>query len=234
MKRLKLVAVIMGALFALAMMASSAFAAVNLPDVSVTLAGGTYPIHILGTSPAKTDLFDASGAVLKGEGVTLLLLTKELSALGTFTTDFTNVEEPKEQSKCSTPGDAKGVVLVSGEFHVVPLEVSAALPLGVLFLVSEFEIKCEEGLNPIIRGDTLSTLEDLGTETTELTKVLGTLEGSESGEPALTSYFNNGGTKITVKLETEAGAGFVKSAENVVGPVDLSVLGSQMIVITGR
>ena len=233
MKRLKLAGVIMGALFALAMMASSAFAEVKLPDISVTLTGGTYPVHILGKSEANTSLGTASGVTLKGKGVTLLLLVKELSALGSFTADFTNVEETKHAIKCNTTGDVEGVVLLSGEFHVVPLEVSAALPLGVLFLVSEFEINCPGGTNTVVRGNTLSSLEDLGTETTELTKVLGTLEGA-NGVPDITHYFNDGGTEIKAKLESESGAGFVATDEDVEGPVDLSVLGSQMIVITNR
>jgi hypothetical protein len=234
MKRLKLVGVIMGALFVLAVMASNALAAVNLPDISVTLTGGIYPVHAVGTLPkALTFLGDASGVVLQGTGVTLLLLTKELSALGTFTTDFTNVEEPKTGAKCSSTGDASGVVLVSGEFHLVPLEVSAALPLGVLFLVTTLEIKCKESIEVVVRGNTLSTLENIGTENQELTGFAGTLEG-ELGKPKHSEYFNDGGTKILTKLEIEAGAGEVAGDEDVVGQVGLSVLGSQMVVITNR
>lgn len=233
MKHFKLTAFPL-AVLALAVGAASAFATVNLPDISVTLAGGTYPIHLLGKTSAKTRVADAAGAVLEGAGATLLLLAKELSALGTFTSDFTSVEEPKTKDKCHTTGDAEGVMLSSGEYHLVPLEVSGALPLGILYLISEFETTCTGGIDVLFRGNMLSSLEGIGSESTELCGASTTLEGSETGKPDLSTYFNDGGTKITTKLETEAGAGFVQSDVDVTESISLSVLGSQMILITNR
>jgi hypothetical protein len=232
MKRLKLVGVLLGALFALAMLASSAYAAVNLPDISVTLTGGKYPVHAVGSlAAAATKLGSASGVSLTGTGVTLLLLTAELSALGTFTTDFTGVEN-KEKVKCSSTGDAAGVVLVSGEFHLVPINLSP-LTLGILFLVSEVEIICPKGESPIVRGNVIGSVNGIGSEGTELTGFGGVLEGAE-GKQNISEYYNDGGTKVKAKLEQEAGAGFVAADENVTGELGLSVLGSQMIVITNR
>jgi len=233
MKRLKFVGVLLGALFALGMMATSALAAVSLPDISVTLTGGVYPVHAQGSTAATaaTALETTGGGVLNGTGVTLLLLTTELSGLGTFTSDFTKVENP-EKIKCNSAGDAAGVVLVKGEFHLVPISLSP-LNIGILFLVSEFEVECPGGINVLIRGNVLGSVNNIGSEGTELTGFGGSLLG-EKGVQKLSEYYNDGGTKIKTSLESEAGAGFTKSAQQVAEEVPLQVLGSQMIVITGR
>jgi hypothetical protein len=233
MKRLKLVGVLLGALFALGLMATSALAALSLPDISVTLTGGVYPVHAQGKTVATaTTLLETAGAgVLNGTGVTLLLLTTELSGLGTFTSDFTKVENP-EKIKCHSIGDAEGVVLVNGEFHLVPISLSP-LNIGILFLVSELEVECPAGINVLIRGNILASVEGIGSEGTELTGFSGALLG-EKGKQKISEYYNDGGTKIKAKLESEAGAGFTASSEQVGEPVSLQVLGSQMIVITGR
>jgi hypothetical protein len=232
MKRLKLVGVLLGALLALGIMATSALAALSLPDISVTLTGGVYPVHAQGSSKAtaKTALETSGGGVLTGEGVTLLLLTTELSALGTFTSDFTKVVQ--EAKPCHTLGDAEGVVLLGGEFHLVPISLSP-LNIGILFLVTEFEIECPTGVNVLVRGNVLGSVEGIGSEGTELTGFSGVLLG-EKGKQKISEYYNDGGTKIKTKLESEVGSGFTASSQQVGEPVGLQVLGSQMIVITGR
>jgi hypothetical protein len=200
----------------------------GLPDISVTL-GGTYPVHLQGSlASASTGLETSSGSVLKGTGVTLLLLTTELSALGTFNADFTSVENV-EKIKCHSGGDAAGVVLLGGEFHLV----LSPQNLGILFLVSEFEVECPGGVNVLLRGNVLGGLTGIGGQSTELTSVGGVVEGSK-GKQNISEYFNAGGTKIKAKLEAEAGTGFTAASENVSGTVTLSVLGSQMIVISNR
>jgi hypothetical protein len=72
-----------------------------------------------------------------------------------------------------------------------------------------------------------------GTEGTELTSFSGALKGG-GGTQEITEYYNSGGTKIRAKLEEESGAGFVFADENVAEEVPNTVLGSEMIVITGR
>jgi hypothetical protein len=234
MKRLKMVGAVVWALFAFAIMASSAFAEVKLPDLSITLTGGAYPIHANGSCEAcATGLGSASGVTLEGKGVTLLLLTTELSALGTFNADFTNVVVPKsEGKKCNSTGDAAGVVLVSGEFHLVPISLSP-LTLGLLFLVSQFTITCETKLEVVVKGNLISSVEEIGSEGTELTGFGGKLEGKE-GKQSISEYYNDGGTKIKATLLGESGAGFVSSDENVAEKLPLKVLGSQMVIITNR
>jgi hypothetical protein len=231
MTRLKLVGVMLGALFALAITATSAMA-VSLPDMSVTLTGGAYPINAEGKQAnAATSLGTSSGVTLSGTGVTLALATAELSALGTFTSTFTKVKNT-EGVECNTTGDATGVVLVKGEFHLVPISLSP-LTIGTLFLVSESEITCPGGVSVVVRGNLISSLNGIGSEATELTGFGGELKG-EKGKQNLSEYYNDGGTKIKAKLESEAGAGFVASDENVSEEVKLTVAGSKMLVITGR
>jgi hypothetical protein len=233
MKRLKWAGILLGMLLGLALTATSALAAVTLPDISVTLTGGVYPIHAQGSTKATTEtsLSTTGGGVLNGTGATLLLLAIELSALGTFTADFTHVENP-EKVKCHSVGDAEGVVLVSGEAHLVPISLSPVMG-GALMLVTEFEVECPAGINVIVRGNVLASINNVGSEGTELTGVSGALKG-EKGKQAISEYYNDGGTKIKTKLESEAGAGFTKSAMNVEEEVPLQILGSQMVVVTGR
>jgi hypothetical protein len=169
--------------------------------------------------------------VLTGTGATGLLLATELSALGTFTTDLTNISNP-EGVKCNTPGDAAGVVLLGGEVHGVQISLSP-LEQGLLFLITEFEIECRGGVNVLIRGDIIATATGAGSEGTELTSFGGVLKG-EKGKQEISEYYNDGGTEIKARLESEAGAGFTVSDENIAEEIPNLVLGSQMIVITGR
>jgi hypothetical protein len=204
----------------------------GLPDMSVTLSGGVYPINMEGSrTSATTSLGTASGVTLSGTGVTLALETTELSALGTFKSTFTKVKS-SEGIECNTAGDAKGVVLVKGEFHLVPINLSP-LSTGTLFLVSEAEIECPGGVNVVVRGALISSLNGIGSETTELTGFGGELKGSK-GKQNLSEYYNVAGTKVKAKLESEAGVGFVMSDENISEEVKLTVEGSKMLVITGR
>jgi hypothetical protein len=234
MQRITLVSMTLGALLALSVATTNASAAVKLPDISVTLTGGIYPIHTVGRSAnVITTLGTAGGPVGGGVGETILFLATELSALGTFTATLTNIEEPKEKAKCHSSGDAAGVVLVSGEAHAVPISLSP-LEQAVLLLVTEFEVICPEGVSPIIKGDVLASMEGTGSEGTELTSFSGALNGNSTGEQEISEYYNDGGTKISAHLEAEIGVGFEKADEDDSEEIPNTVLGSQMIVITGR
>ena len=230
MHRLKLLGVLIGALFALGMMATSAFAA--LPDISIAL-GGTYPLHSEGSLPsAATELGTAGGSVLTGTGVSLLLLTKELSALGTFSSTFLKVKRSATE-ECHSVGDGAGVVLVAGEFHIVLGPGGTKKLLYILFLVSNLEIICA-ALSIEVRGSVLGTFALNGeVETEQYETARGKLEG-EKGKQKFSEYFNTGGTIVKAKLESEAGAGFTASDQNVVGEFILTTLNSQMYEVTGR
>jgi len=228
MNHIKLLGGLLGALCAFAMTVASA-PALTLPDVSIVL-GGSYPLRTQGeNATASTTLGSEAGVTLEGKGVAVLALTKELSALGTFTATFKNVGQPGGE-KCKTGSEPAGTVVVTGEHHLVPLNLTGRL--GGLFLVSLVEITC--GAAKIkVRGDVLTTTLKGGEEATELVESGGDLEGS-LGKPNLTSYYNDGGTLVRTKLESDFGLEFVPADENIAGEVVVTALESKMFQITGR
>lgn len=234
MKRKISILAFMGMMLVLGAIASTASAATALPDVHVTLSTA-YPLHYQGSKPnALTALSSASGVTLEGKGVTLLTLIKELTSLGEFTSTFTNVVFPNSTKKCNSIGDVKGVVLVKGTSHYVLGPGGTKKMLFILFLVPEFEIECEGGFAVLIRGSVMGTVNLPGeVETEEVTNVGGKLEG-EKGKPKFTEYFNDTGGIEKAKLEGNAGAGFVASAQNVSEELTLEPLESKMSVFLNR
>jgi hypothetical protein len=228
----KLLGVLVGALFALGAMAASA-SAFTLPDVSIAL-GGTYPLHSEGLLPtAPWEIGGAGGSVLTGTGVSLLLLTTALSALGTFSSTLVKAKRSATE-ECHSVGDAQGVVLVGGEFHIVLGPGGTKQLLYILFLVQDIEIICEGGLENEVRGSVLGTFALNGeVETEEYETARGRLEG-ERGKQNFAEYFNDGGTIVKAKLEVESGGGFTASDENVAGEFILTTLNGQMFTVTGR
>jgi hypothetical protein len=231
MRRLKLAGMTVGTLLALGIVATNATASVKLPDISVTL-GGAYPIQIFGENTRVTTSLESVGDTLgQGRGETVLILITELSALGTFTAALTHIEAG-EHVTCNSPGDESGVVLVSGELHAVQISLSP-LEQGVLLLVTELEVECPGSIIALVRGNMLASATGIGSEGTELTSFGGVLKG-EKGKQEISEYYNDGGTKIKARLESETGSGFTASDENDSEEISNTVLGSQMIVMTGR
>lgn len=227
MRHLKILGVALVAMFALGITATSAFA---LPDISIAL-GGAYPIHLQFGDNGKTKslLETITGAALHGEGLLLLLLTKELSSLGTYEALFLNVIGPlPKTTNCNTEGDKKGEVLTTGTFHVVYIKLTP-LTLGIAFLTAPVTIKCEKTTTKV-EGCALSTLE---AAEGELTKVSGELKG-EKGKNNLTKYFNSEGKEVECKLLSNFGTGNQQSDEVVAEPIPLEVLEGKMFEITGR
>jgi hypothetical protein len=228
MHYLKLAGALLGALFGLALTAVSA-SALTLPDVSIVL-GGSYPLHLQGeVTTVRTTLGSASGVTFEGKGASLLLLAKELSALGTFSFVFKEVGIPGG-AKCKTGTEPAGTVVLTGEYHVVPLNLTGTL--AILFLISFLELACETAKIKI-RGKVLATILKAGEEATQLTELGLDVEGV-NGRQNVTSYYNDGGTLVDTNLESDAGLEFVNADENIAGEIVLTVLGSQMIQITGR
>ncbi len=210
---------------------ASTASAFTLPDISIAL-GATYPIHVEGSLPKSlTTLAGASGTVVSGEGVSLLALINGLSALGPFSVTFLKIV--KGATSCNSEGDAAGVVLVKGEFHIVLGPGGTKKSLYVLFLVSTFVVHCG-ALEIEIRGSTMGTFAPPGeSETEEITAGGGKLEGS-LGKPKVSEYFNDGGTIVKAKLEAEAGAGFIEASQNAEGEVAVTTLEGKMFTLTGR
>ena len=233
MIRLKFLGVALVAVFAVGVMATSAFA---LPDVSITLSGSAYPLHLnYESSTVATELEDANGGVLTGKGLKLLLLSGELSALGTFRADFANVTEVSSGKKCHSTGDPTATVLSEGSFHMVYTSLSPNLQLGLLFLPTEVKIECE-GFNVKVKGSVISSVNLNGTtEATEFTNIKGSLaKGSTPGSQQISEYYNDAGTKIKAGLITTISSIEHESNEQVKEETTLTALSPNMFVITGR
>jgi hypothetical protein len=233
MSRFKRARLVLGVLFAFAAMATSA-SAFTLPDVSVTLTGGKYPLHLEANNPAATTTLEsASGVSLEGVGVSILLLATELSALGTFAALFLGIKIAANGSKCHTGTEQPGVLKLTGEYHIVPL--NNAGKIGLLLLVSEVQLFCGEPteMTTTVRGDMLASITNAGTENHELTSLTGALSGS-LGKPELSEYVNDTGSIVKAHLEADWGLEFVAVNLQISEPLSFAVLGSQMLVITGR
>jgi hypothetical protein len=245
MKRFRLLGVMLVALCAMGVMASSAFA---LPDISVTLCepncSRSYPLHLNYLSnTVKTELQDANGGVLHGTGLHVLYLIGELTALGTFRAIFLKVERNTE--KCFNQGvEANGEVLTEGSFHVVYTSLagsSQGLQLGILFLVTELNeahgniIKCpRNGFFIEVRGSVIGTVNQNGSSNnTQLTGVKGVLNGTK-GKQEFRAYWNDAGAALLAKLESDEGGGFKESNQIVEGEPEATALEGKMFVVTSR
>jgi hypothetical protein len=223
MKSLKLLGVALMALFTVGVtMASSAFA---LPEINVTLTSA-FPIHLEVTNlTIKTALTEEEGLSLKGEGILVLYLSTELTSLGKFEALFLKVEEKNLGIKCNTPGDKSGEVLTKGTWHLVWTSLSP-LTLGILHLVSPFELECSI-VKKSIKGSALAGLAN--PISGQLTALSGILEGNGKGTPNLTGYYLDSGQTAKAKLETNG----VVSAEEVKGTVTTTALEGKMFEIEG-
>jgi hypothetical protein len=249
MKRFRLLGVMLVALCAMGVMASSAFA---LPDISITLCepncARSYPLHLNYLSnTVKTKLESTTGSVLSGVGLHVLYLIGELTALGTFRAIFLKVEKVVGE-KCFNQGEeVNGEVLTEGSFHIVYTSLagsSQGLQLGILFLVTELNeahgniIKCpKSGIDVEVQGSVIGTINQNGSNNnTQLTGLKGLLSGT-NGKQSFRAYWadlNLAGPALLAKLESDAGAGFRESNQIVEGEPESTSLEGKMFVITSR
>ena len=135
MKCLKIFGVLLASVVAAGL--ATATTAFGLPDVSLTLSGSAFPLHLEVTLlTAKTKLTSASGTIADGEGLLVLALTSELGSLGTDEALFTNVDT--EGTKCFSEEngakDPEGEILTKGTYHIVYTSLSP-FNAGLSFLI---------------------------------------------------------------------------------------------------
>lgn len=224
MRYLKVVGVAVVATFALGLLATSALA---LPDVHV-LSGESYPLHLnYSNATVGTKLVNTGGSKLTGEGLSLLLLWKELSALGTWEATFSKVKDGT--TPCNSANDAAETVLVSGEVHVVELAPKKSNKAAVLYLFNEFEIICGK-VKVKVKGSALSNITDPKAE--ECVELLtGELTGNGKGKNTFLKDINDTPEEVEGKLEANFGTGFLQASEEVAEPVHLVVLEKKMFSI---
>ena len=234
MKRLGALVVVAGAVLACDFAATAAFA---LPDVSIAL-GGAYPLDgVVTLLTVQTKLTNVVEENIKGEGLLLLLLAKELTALGTFEVLFTKTKlgTTECQSEVGSTKDPLGEILTKGTFHVVYTSLSP-LTGGLLFLVEPVKIKC--GTKEVnVRGSAIAsvnTTTNCTTEATECTSIGGVLKGNGAGVANLTTYYNDAGTAEKAKAEANFGTGFKGVALEVESEISATAREGKMFTVTGR
>jgi hypothetical protein len=234
MRYFKLFGLALMALFTLGIVTSiSAFA---LPDISVTLSGSTYPLHLEVTQlSVTTQLTNVVKETISGKGLLVLYKLAELGHLGTYEALFTHTKKGTESCFSEEGGkkDPSEEILTRGTWHLVYTSLSGSsqgLQLGILYLLSPVTIKC--GSNEVdVKGDTLSSVCFAGTEAEEYTQMTSVLTGNGEGKPSATVFYNEAGTATKAKLETNFGSGFKESAEEADEPVTVE---GQMFVVTSR
>ncbi len=240
MKRFKLLGVMLAAMCAMGLMATSAFA---LPDISVTLTS-TYPLHLeYNNATVPTKLESVNAGVLSGVGLKVLYLIGELTALGTFRATFKSVLKGTE--KCFNTGvEANGEVLTEGSFHIVYTSLTGqtgfGLQIGILYLVTSLEgatkITCPTNANEVrVRGSVIGSINLLAKGNTAQKQYSGlasVLTGT-AGKQTIRAYWNNAGTGLLAKLLSSIdGANFLESNQVVEGEPEATALEGKMFTIT--
>jgi hypothetical protein len=225
MKRRSVFGAMLLAILAVSAIASASASALALPTLKF-LTGETYPVTFSGTTTATAFLETAIGEKITA---TQTKLTGELTAgvLGPFTADFTGAK--LKENSCNTEGDAAGVILIKGEFHLV-FDSFEPLHAAILLLVGETAIKC--GATTIhVKGELLGLVEPINTETTTFKVKTHCVVGKKGLQEDLT-YWNDAGTKKEkTTLEANFGLGFEKACEEV--PGEFTLTSNKMLEIVG-
>jgi hypothetical protein len=212
MKGFSLLSVLAVAVFALAaaVVAPAASAANPLPQVLPIPAGGG---HFTGEKDGTEEVILELTA---GEKLECKNLTDEggqnTDTLGTFRASFKECKETVLGTKCSSAGDASGVILTNGTFHYVVDTLGATLGangVAVLFLNEITKFECDGGLTKFeIKGKLLCLgLEPLVARTTHLFHCI-----QKEGKQNETTYWSDETLVSGVILETSKNGGaFVAS-----------------------
>jgi hypothetical protein len=226
MQRLKMLGLTMLVVFALAAVAVSSASA--LP--TVTALPGETAGNIIATTSATganiAELSTALSAPITSEKVKLETSFASGASLGTYVADFFGVTFEKQQ--CNTPGDADGVVLASGEAHLVVAVLGASLvPAILLDLPGTLEIDCgplgKPTLTIKITGGTLGKISVKNGE--EITSFKGALKCTKAnnGKQELKEFINDEGAKVKRILSANLGLGAESGCEEVKEEVTLAL-----------
>jgi hypothetical protein len=198
MKRFRLLGVALLALLALGAFASASASALVLPGFL------THQESFTGKSTgAEPELELSSGAKVKcktapSEG------TGEAGSdsLGAFHIHFTGCEQTALKHECHSTGDANGVILVLGIWHLVYSSVSP-LVVANLFLVEHFHFECSALASILVLGSVLCPVVDNGTS--HATWVFNCKQAK--GVQEQKTYWNDAGTEVTSGLKCSVGEG---------------------------
>ncbi len=124
--------------------------------------------------------------------------------LGKFTIDFKSCALGGKE--CHSEGDAEGVILVKGEYHLVRLGEEKA---GVWFLVEPVKISCKFlSTKTEVKGNVLGLIEPVNTAGTKFTINVNVHESKQEWA----EYENNEGVKEKAELLGSVNGGAFKAA----------------------
>jgi hypothetical protein len=120
--------------------------------------------------------------------------------LGKFHIDFEGCKTSKVGATCTGLGEASGVILSLGIFHLVfdKLGVGAELGVGILFLIEATHLTCVIPLF-IEEGQLLCLIKPINTVVKHWEIVCE--KGKEVGDPGETVYWNETGTEVKMGEE---------------------------------
>jgi hypothetical protein len=195
MQRLKLVVLAAMAVLSLSALVSASASAVTpaaiLPEtgaITTTGSGGSGTLTALAGTKISCATSTSEGSFAAG------------AKLGPFTIDFKTCKEPATGAVCTGLGEASGIILVTGEAHLVVNAETPALGAGLLFLVNLVHFSCSIVLTEV-KGEVLCKLTPVGTSTTSYTVTCGETTAG-SGDPSETKYWNEAGTEVNMNLTT--------------------------------
>jgi hypothetical protein len=193
---------------ALGLASASPALALELPDAHV-LSGETYPVTGEGKieGPEAAAIETELGEKLTANSVTVTGEFRELSSSGPGTLTYTGLSEPRSKTSCNTAGDVEGVVLISGEYHVVDTSESP-LTVAALLLFNEVVVLCNSGKLKIkARGPVVIKLEKI-TSGVDFTEFGAVANCSGKGKQELKEYLNDEGKKVKGVMTLNFGLGF--------------------------
>jgi hypothetical protein len=196
--------------FGLAFLAIAALAVITAASASAILPD----IHLLPTEASKAitgegTIAKASVAILESELGTkveadelkVLLGLTPLTALGLYDLHFVKVKLIAES--CSSEGDAAGVVLAKGEFHLVfvGLSPTTTLAVGVLLLFGAAGVKFKCGkVSFTVKGAIVVSFKGLNEVNNDITEFDVNAKCVKPGFQDLTSYEDENGNPVTKQL----------------------------------
>ncbi len=190
-KRVMVGAALVGLLLA-ASVATSSAAAVELPEFGVET-------RFTGTD-GKMKLNLTGGETKCNSGTNSF--SPSSKRLGTFTIDFKECSLGGKE--CHSEGDAEGIVLIAGEYHLVRIKAGDA---GVWFLLTTVKLTCKFlSLKEELKGNVLGLITPIGTKTTRFTININVIEGKQE----TTEFENDGGEKVKASLEANTNGGSFK------------------------
>ncbi len=124
--------------------------------------------------------------------------------LGKFTIDFKKCTLGGKE--CHSEGDAEGVILTTGEYHLVRLGLGKA---GLWFLVNPVKITCKFlSTKTEVKGNVLGGITPINTKTTKYEIAVNVIEGKQE----FTKFENDELLQEPAKLEGSVNGGAFKEA----------------------